>query len=331
MTNKSSSKTQFQVLCFLRNFTPKSELDDKFIRSYLDSEFKISPKTPFFSPLSDSEPLDVQSFTQWLKSGLAANSVAFYNSDLVILGNCTLSGAKIIGILKAGSNIIQPCDKNVSYNELSPASYEDSQRFLAVMLDSNYQVDENSLTLVPKYIPHPFEKVIFHNHDQSIIGLGVIRQVYTDGEVELYCYYIYPTTHHEDAIGYSMHETGIVNLRDYVFENMLDDKNRASSFNGVSCLRRMNRELEKCGKIWKDKLKRIEPINAKVNKGEKYWYISDKMKVVQDREKNTPTSHFRYLCGNYFTTELAALRMLDIWSQTLHDYMASDSWPELED
>ena len=128
-----------------------------------------------------------------------------------------------------------------------------------------------------------------------------------------------------------MHETGIVNLRDYVFENMLDDKNRASSFNGVSCLRRMNRELEKCGKIWKDKLKRIEPINAKVNKGEKYWYISDKMKVVQDREKNTPTSHFRYLCGNYFTSELAALRMLDIWSQTLHDYMASDSWPELED
>lgn len=331
MTNQTYSKTLFQILCFLRNYSPKSDLDAKFIRSYLVSEFKITPKTPLFSPVSSSNTLDVQSFTQWLKSPVAAFSVAFYNSHTVILGKCTLSETHIIGILDPESKAIKVCDDIVNPDELECATPEEVAKLYLALLDNGLQPDEKKLELVSKYIPKPLEKVIFHSHDQSIIGLGVVRQVYADGDVELYCYYIYPTTHHEDTIGYSMHELRIVNLRNYVFENMLDDDNRSSSFNGVSCLRRLNRELEKHGKVWKDKLKRIEPLKPTVNKGDKYWYISDKLKVIQDREKDTPTSHLRYLSGNYFKSEKAAQRMLDKWAQSIHDYMASDNWPEIVD
>ncbi len=326
-----SSKSQFQILSFLRNYTPKSDLDAKIIQSYLSTEFKISPKTPLFCPQSDYLPLDVQSFIQWLDRGLKSISVANFKNDLVILGNVTLETAKVIGILRTEDiDRVEACNLTVTADELTPASENDTQRFLTAMLASALQVDEKSLTLVPKYIPKPNEKVIFHSHNHNIIGLGVVRQVYADtGDVELYCYYIYPTVHHPSAIGYSMHELGVVNLRDYVFEDMLDDDNRSSSFNGVSCLRRMNRELERCGKIWKDKLHRIEPLQPKARKGEKYWYISDKLKVVQEREKDTPTSHFRYIAGNYFKSEMAALRMLDMWCQEIHRYMASDHWPEI--
>ncbi len=74
--------------------------------------------------------------------------------------------------------------------------------------------------------------------------------------------------------------------------------------------RRLGKELERVGKVWKDKLLRIEPAKVEQEVGSKYYYISDKMKVVTETEKGTPTSHIRYLAGNYFTTHMAATQML---------------------
>lgn len=90
----------------------------------------------------------------------------------------------------------------------------------------------------------------------------------------------------------------------------------------VVAARRLNRELERFGKVWNDKLHRIEPLEPKVAKGEKYWYISDKMTVVTDREKGTPTSHFRYIAGNYFKSQDEALEYLGRFQELLRDRLA---------
>lgn len=324
-------KSQYQVLSFLANFLPKTDLDSEMIVAFIEKRYKITPKTAVFSSVPTDNLVDAQLFSQWFNSGLGATEIAKYGNNLVILGNCTATDADIVGTLS--DNSIN-CDvQSVPASELSPASETEHNTFQQALMRQRLQYNSETMRLETKYIPQPLSKVIFHNHNHSIKGLGIVRTICQEsGEVELFCYYIYPTKGVKDGkVGYSMHESNIVNLSEYTFEPLLDDSNRFSQDDGISAYRRLKRELEKVGKVWKDKLSRIEPSNMKVKKGEKYFYISDKMTVRSDTEKETPTSNFRYLAGNYFTSEYAANQMLNKFDLLLTDYLASEEWPIIND
>ena len=114
-----------------------------------------------------------------------------------------------------------------------------------------------------------------------------------------------------------------------VFESINKENIQTTLGNSTSCFRRLGRELERVGKVWKDKLQRIEPLKVELPVGSKYFYISDKMEVRTETEKGTPTSHLRYLAGNYFTTHKSAMLMLAQFNAKLRDYLASDEWPEI--
>jgi hypothetical protein len=114
------------------------------------------------------------------------------------------------------------------------------------------------------------------------------------------------------------------------FERIDQDNIQTTLGNSTSCFRRLGKELEREGKVWKDKLLRIESLKVKVERGGKYYYISDKLKIVPETEKGTPTSQFRYLAGNYFTSHIAAAKMLDKINNMLREYLASPKWPEVE-
>ena len=49
---------------------------------------------------------------------------------------------------------------------------------------------------------------------------------------------------------------------------------------------------------------------------------SNKMKLVQDKEKDTPTSHFRYIAGNYFLDYDEALGYLSNFNELLRNRLA---------
>lgn len=321
-------KSQFQTLSFLSNYSPKSELDLEMIASFLEKRHKIAPKHLTFSSQPDAEALDVQSFLQWFESGYGASDIAVHNNAPVILGNCTYTTATVIGTIS--DNAINLCQTPIPVSELTQPTPEQAQSFQKALLNNLLQFNQETLTLTHKYIPSPNEKIIFHSNDFSIKGIGVVREVNHDTQkIELYCYFIYPGVHTERQIGYSMHETGVVNLHEYIFEPMLDDDKRFSKMNGVSCLRRLNTELAKHGKVWKDKIHRIEPVQIKSQEGKPYWYINDKLEVTQSMEKGTPTSHFRYLCGNYFTSNTNALVMQQKIRELIQSYLASPEWPDI--
>ena len=128
-----------------------------------------------------------------------------------------------------------------------------------------------------------------------------------------------------------MHETGIVNLSDYCYTILTQDNQPTILGNGTSCFRRLNTELEKEGTVWKDKLHRIEPSKYEGDKDSRYWYINDKLKVVQDIDKNTQVSHLRYISGNYFTDSMAALLVVNKIHEILRGYLASPKWPAYSD
>lgn len=330
---QAAMKSQLQVLLLLEQYTPASELDRDMITAFVQKRYNITPSTSIFSSLTASSTINVQSFTQWYESGYTASEIAIHDNSLVILGNCTLTEAKIVG--KLGNGTLTTISQTVSTANLSKASDNDTERFLKAMTTANLQYNPSTLSLEAKYVPRSGDKVRFLSYDFKIKGIGIVRAVYEDTqEVELYCYFIYPTKTEKEKLGYSMHEKDVVNLYSYIFEPLVEGrKNSFSDEDGISAYRRLKRELEKNGKVWKDKLRiqRVEPINLKQKKGGKYCYIDDKLTVVQTIDKWTPTSQKRYLSGNYFPDHLHAVKMLGKINEMIRDYLASPKWPEVED
>lgn len=319
-------KSQFQTLSFLSQYAPKTQLDAEMIFGFLGERFKNAKKTMSFCQHETENILDAASLLMWFSNGFGATEIALYNGTIVILGVCTIDNTTIIGKLYDGR--INIASKTVKPSELSKATEEDSEAFYKALYASKLQFDQASLTLVKKYIPAPNEKVIFYTNDFSQCGTGVVRSVdESTGDVEMYCYYLYPPA---NIVGYSMHEKGVANLITHIFEPMLEEDKRSSKMNGVSCLRRMNNELGKRGKVWKDKIRRIEPVSYELEPGKNYWYISDDLKIVQKEDKGTPTSHFRYLAGNYFITKESAEMMKDKITELIQSYLASSDWPNVE-
>lgn len=319
-------KSQFQTLSFLSQYAPKTQLDAEMIFGFLGERFKNAKKTMSFCQHETENILDAASLLMWFSNGFGATEIALYNGTIVILGVCTIDNTTIIGKLYDGR--IHIASKTVKPSELSKTTEEDSEAFYKALYASKLQFDQASLTLVKKYIPAPNEKVIFYTNDFSQCGTGVVRSVdESTGDVEMYCYYLYPPA---NIVGYSMHEKGVANLITHIFEPMLEEDKRSSKMNGVSCLRRMNNELGKRGKVWKDKIRRIEPVSYELEPGKNYWYISDDLKIVQKEDKGTPTSHFRYLAGNYFITKESAEMMRGKITELIQSYLSSSDWPNVE-
>ena len=319
-------KSQFQTLSFLSQYTPKTQLDAEMIFGFLGERFKNAKKTMSFCQHDTENILDAASLLMWFSSGFGATEVALHNGTTVMLGTCTIDTATIIGKLYDGT--IESTSETVKTSELSKATEDDAKLFYSALYASRLQFDQANLTLIKKHIPCPNEKVIFYGNDFSQCGTGVVRNVNeSTGDVEMYCYYLYPPA---NTVGYSMHERGIANLVTHIFEPMLEEDKRSSKMNGVSCLRRMNNELGKRGKVWKDKIRRVEPVSYELEPGKNYWYISDDLKIVQKEDKGTPTSHFRYLAGNYFVTKESAETMREKIVEMLQSYLSSPNWPNVE-
>ncbi len=293
-------KTEIQLQHFLSSQSFRSEADWEMISIFL-KKYKFSIQ---ISPKYSDDGIDIAIFTDWFNNGFASGEVALMGDTLVILGHCTLSNAKIEA--KYHDTGFDFTRSATSISNLSKVSEERSNEVLRQLSELKMQFDRNREMITEKYVPAINERVEFYN--DKIRGLGVIREFRPeDNYVELYCYYIYDT----GEIGYSMHEKGICTVHEFNFSSMT-----------VSCQRRMNRELERHGKVWRDKLHRIEPITVKAEKGEKYWYINDKMKVVQEMEKGTPTSQYRYIAGNYFTDLEEAITYLGKFAELLRDRLA---------
>ena len=249
----------------------------------------------------------LQKFLEWFRDGFGIGDIAkdeagcLYMVDSSSVDSLSYC-AKLSNVEEIGMNW------KVENGKLDPKSLshvdEDAQKRYVVSLGMNgYEIDFDNDKLKRKYVPSENERVEFFYGDKR--GLGVIRSI--NPSIELYCYFDYD----QKKVGYSMHEAGICDVYGWHFKPM-----------SIICQRRLNRELNRFDKVWNEKLHRVEPINPKAEVGKTYWYISDKMTVVADREKNTPTSHRRYLAGNYFLDENEAIDYLGKFSEMLRDRLA---------
>lgn len=293
-------KFDYQIRNFLAAQSFRTEADWEMISIFSGRHGCKLSMTPSFS----DDGMDVQAFIGWFNDGFACGEVAKMGDDVVMLGECGLKNARIVAKEAAGEVFM--IDMTVDTTRLEKVSQIVSNGFFDILAGNNLHFDAERQAVKRKYVPSVNERVFFT--DGKIKGLGVIRTFdIANNRVELYCYYIYETK----AMGFSMHEEGVCNVRDFDYRPMTIPEQR-----------RLNTELERHGKRWYDRLHRIEPLEMKAEVGGDYWYITDKMRVVKEREKGTPTSQFRYIAGNYFTSQKEADDCLGRFAEVLRERLA---------
>lgn len=302
-------KTKRQVIDFFKSNHFATAEDCEMVSLFCQNNCGLTPKD--FPSVTTPGSINSQTFIEWYRSGFGIGDIIFEKKtgSYYVVSNssttCIQSCAILSNLCKTGKKW-KPKNNELDATTLSNVSEIENKAMTISLAEQGYEFDYEKKTLRKKYIPEINERVEFSRG--NYIGLGVVRSINPiENSIEFFCYFIYS----DKKIGYSMHESGVCDVMSFQFNPMT-----------VVAARRLNRELEKYGKVWNDKLHRVEPIDPKVAKGEKYWYISDKMTVVTDREKGTPTSHFRYIAGNYFKSYDEALEYLGKFHELLRDRLA---------
>lgn len=298
-------KTKKQVQAYLQanNFATASDLS--LVIAFCQQEHILTPKE--FPTFTTPGPEKAQSFIEWFEHGFGCSDIVMDNDTgcYVLVSNNNLNKIETCAYRDNNGTWKEKTDSHPA-SALSSVSSEIATNMIIELGRQGWEFDYGHLSVCKKHIPAINERVEFSKGNR--VGLGVVRSVNVEsGEMELYCYFWYDTK----EIGHNMHEKNICDLYSFQYCEQT-----------VVATRRMNRELNKLGKVWNDKLHRIEPVVGKAAKGERYWYINDKMKLVQDKEKNTSTSHFRYIGGNYFLDYDEALEYLGNFNEILKDRLA---------
>lgn len=302
-------KTKRQVIDFFKSNHFATAEDCEMVSLFCQNNCGLTPKD--FPTFTAPGSINSQTFIEWYRNGFGIGDIVFEKEtgSYYVVSNSSIANIQTCAIL---SNLCKTGKKwkpnvvELDATTLSNISETENKAMTISLAEQGYEFDYDKKTLRKKYIPEINERVEFSRG--NYIGLGVVRSINpVENSIEFFCYFIYS----DKKIGYSMHESGVCDVMSFQFNPMT-----------VVAARRLNRELERYGKVWNDKLHRVEPLDPKVAKGEKYWYISDKMTVVTDREKGTPTSHFRYIAGNYFKSYDEALEYLGRFHELLRDRLA---------
>lgn len=307
-------KTDQQIQCYLSANSFRTQTDWEMIAAFCKDKAEISQNIE----IDPENGITTSDFRTWYDTGFGAGDIVWADGKLGIIGKIDFKGATIVANL-SDDTILIPTPQT-RYTGLKMASNEEINKFRRAMLKNKLQFSFKTCSLIPKHIPETNERVLFYDCNSNIKGVGVVRDVdLTTAEVELYCYFIYQTK----QCGYNMHEKGICNLNDFVFESIDNNSQNNSGMNHISCQRRLNRELERYGKIWNQSRHRVEPLDMRVAEGCRYWYIDDKLTLKQDTEKGYQISRNRALAGNYFSDVGMGIEALGRINETIRDYLAS--------
>lgn len=305
------SKTPLQIQSFLACNAYRSENDWEMIAAFCKNKAEFN----IHAELDSKNGLTASDFIEWYEHGFGAGDIVQKDGETMMLGISHFKAVYAVAKLEDDKILIQ--DRKIATEGLKMAPESIVLDFRDALFAQGLQFSWKDMKLVEKYIPKINERIIFHG--EGVKGLGVVRSIdFKTGDVELYCYFIYET----GKCGFNMHEKGIVNLQDYWFEPMDNGDKRQSKMNGISCQRRLNRELGRYGKIWNERLHRVEPVTMQVPIGQRYWYINDKMVLAQDIEKGLQLSRTRANAGNYFWNQSDGLEVLAEWNEDLRERLA---------
>lgn len=301
-------KTKRQIEHFLARKKYKSEMDFEGISLYCKTKFNIRlhrPSSYYPEPVDNIQPLDYATFADWLEHGYGAGDVVEWDGNIGLVQDGGVKEVRICLKIDRNGSIF---DSFVLDGQLIHPAQENAVERIYEALNANGKEFGNPFfCITDKYIPNSNTIVTFQNHKTGKGGVGVVRLITQSGDITMYCWYV-----KGEPVRYGMNEK-LGNIIDYSFQSVqpADYPRKA-----------LDVALAKVGKTWNHFLRRIEPLKMKVEEGSQYYYINDKRAVVCDTEKGTPTSHKRYIAGNYFRRQEDALRILEAENEIRRNFLA---------
>lgn len=285
----NSPKSPKQLYKFILHNSFKTEDDFRLVIAFCKTQG--AKKLSTLQCKCSDDGVTATEFMEWYKHGFVVGDVVEYDGMTGIVENSHFKAPLIDFIVKNDKVAIQPLE--TPSERLKIASKEKTERFLAQFFSLGYQYDAKECCIAHRYIPAKNEPVFFTNPQKS--GVGIVRNIELEsGEVEFYCCYILEA----DVIAYSMHVKGVVNIHDTFFRPIPSLEEGKDT--GVYSLRKMQERLASHGKVWRQALKRVEPLELQDYTGE-YWYLDDRFRVCKG--KCGPTSRIakaRKIHGNFF-------------------------------
>lgn len=297
-------KTKKQINHFLRQRNFKSEIDFDFISSYClkKHNLKLHHPSNFFP--DSPQALDCPTFTQWVDTGFGAGDAVKWGENIGLVQTGGIDEVKIC--LRIDGNGVYFDSFMISVQSIEHADESVLKRIYDVLWENNKEFGNPHYVVTEIAPPLPGSLVKFINRSTQAEGFGVLKNVLDNGEVVMYCYCL------GENVKYNMNEH-IGFFRDYSF----------STFEAKDYLRKkLEAELNKCGKTWNHHVMRIEPVDLQVEKDQTYFYISDQFRVVSATDKKTATPHLRYLAGNYFRNEIDAYKLRDAIIESMRELYA---------
>jgi len=132
------------------------------------------------------------------------------------------------------------------------------------------------------YIPKAGQQVKVSLLDEHVI-LGAFKEIDRKGNLVLYCL---------------MEENGT--LRHSLHEEIGVTENWQITPIGTSARSRFVNALHREGIVWNGRLKRLEPLEIRINRGGNYYYLNDVLEICECRDSSRPSDRKRLECGNYF-------------------------------
>lgn len=300
-------KSKKQVEHFLKYAKYKSEMDYTGISLYCKEKYGLKLPVPSSYPQEQSS-LTYSQFADWLDNGFGAGDVVKWEENIGLVQSSTCNEVKIC--LKIDRNGPTIASTTLAAHLITHAPENALERISDVLSSKGLEFGNPFFVITEKYIPTPGTLVCFQNNKTKQEGFGVVRNIDKTGRVIMYCYVLKNGT--ERIVKYNMHEElGVVG--DFSFR----------TFKPTDYERKLlENELGKHNKTWNHYLKRIEPVDMRVQLGERYWYITDKMTVTAAVEKGTVISNKRYLAANYFKDQADAIRILSETMELRRDYLA---------
>lgn len=288
-------KTNFQILEFLTGNPPASKSDLDIIRSFCAKQYGKQLPVSFLKLTPSPEGITSLQFADWYERGYGCGDWAIHGSDAVLIGHAHCDRS-VICCTMDNTNVPDTKVIVLDNKELTHAPQERQDTWTVHLSAAGYELSPEG-ELVRKYIPSPLERTYLSNGPMEAVG--AVQDI-TNAQVRFYCVYRYDT----DTLDCS--DNIVYDLNQWRFRPATIGEGR-----------RLNAELSKCGKIWNDRMGRVEPIRAKAEPGQRYWYVNDKMNMASQIERLKPTSHFRYLAGNYFLNPKECLEVIGQFTEIL--------------
>lgn len=295
-TNVEPTKTELHLTTLLQTATPEQEVDGLAIEQFCNNLYS-GIKIKWGDPKS-SLNITFQIFKQWFqKISPKIGEVIVYDEmnglhgTFIAIVKCVSIDKIIAGAMVSSASGLIPHDNDVPSEGYRTPTKEESDKIILELSEAGLEWNYKYNRIVEKQKPSNGSFVRVSCLDGSK-GLGIFNEI-KDGQVYMYCIKLL-----DQPIRFNMFE--VIGKYDEVFFDMANNVDKKI----------IQKELEDVHKLWNSHLKRVEPVTLRSGKGQKYYFINDRLYVVQVHESLSNLDSKRYASGNYFRTSEEATEAL---------------------